>query len=169
LGFVRLYLRPLRLPALAIGVSTAGSLADITLLTGVTIAHYQFAVAFLVLLIVAAIAGPLAFFEVQIRRAREDGVLAHGVLAMRQLKQFEAKWRASGGTPLNMLDVADFSALIDFNSAVAAAGKAKGLFAPFDIAMLALSALAPFLVVVALEFPIREILSQLLKLVGFLP
>ena len=70
---------------------------------------------------------------------------------------------------LDMLGVADFSALIDFNTAVAAAAKAKGLFAPFDIAMLALSALAPFLAVMALEFPIKEILSQLIKLVGFLP
>jgi hypothetical protein len=159
----------MRLPALAIAVSTAGSLADVTLWTDVTIAHYQFAVGFFVVLVVAAIAGPLAFFTIPIRRAREDGILVHGVLAARQLDQFQAKWRASGGASLDMLGAADFSALIDFNTAIAAAARAKGLFTPFDVGALAFSALAPFLFVVLLDFPLQRILSQLVKLVGFVP
>ena len=89
-----------------------------------------------------------------------DKMTLHSITAWRELRDKSYIDFASGATE-------EFR--IDFNTAVAAAAKAKGLFAPFDIAMLALSALAPFLAVMALEFPIQEILSQLLKLVGFLP
>jgi hypothetical protein len=164
LGFVRLYLRPLRIPAFAIAISAAGGLANLTLWTNVDVTHHKYAVALLVALIVAAFAGPLTFFAIQIRRAREAGILLHGALVARQLDQFEKKWPADAVSRRNMLGVQDFSALVDFNSVIAAAQKTKGLLVRFDTLIVGLFAMAPFLIVAALNLPIAQILSQLIQI-----
>jgi hypothetical protein len=59
----------------------------------------------------------------------------------------------------------DFSAVIDLNSLVSAAHKTKTLIERFELIPLTIAALVPFALVAALELPIKEILTQLAKLV----
>jgi hypothetical protein len=166
LGFLRLVLRPLRLPAFAIAASAAGGLANLVLWAGVKIADYRYGVAVYVVLLVATLAGPLGLFGRQIRKALRESILSEGVLVVRQLDQFEHRWQSRGhGGDSDMLSVPDFSAVTDFSSIVASAHKTKVLIGRLELLPLTIAALAPFALVAALELPIKEIFKLLAKLV----
>jgi hypothetical protein len=166
LGFLRLVLRPLRLPAFAIAASAAGGLANLVLWAGVTIADYRYGVVAYLALLVAAMAGPLGLFAKKIRKARREGILSHGVLVGRQLDQFEQRWPNSRpGRDTDMLSVPDFGAVSALNHIVASAHKTKPPIERLEVASLTIAALLPFALVAALELPIKEILTQLAKIV----
>jgi hypothetical protein len=83
------------------------------------------------------------------------------------LRAFEEKWLgASPPSREEMLREPDFSAVSDFDATVAAVQKMKTL--PFGLKQLiplAVAALLPFLPVVAIEIPLKEVLVQVLKLI----
>jgi hypothetical protein len=167
LAFLGLLLPTFRLPVFAIAASAAGALANLILWKGASFANFQYAIAAFAAGLVALMAGPLVFFKGQLNNSKERAMLVCGALAGRQLRAFEDKWLgASPPAAEEMLRAPDFSAVIDFNSTVTAIQKMKTLpFWPKQLVPLVVAALLPFLPVAAIEIPLKEILSQIWKLV----
>lgn len=167
LAFLGMVLPAFRLPVFAIAASVAGALANLILWMGASFASFQYAIAAFAVGLIALTAGPLVFFNGQLDNAKQRAVLGCGALAGRQLRAFEEKWLAASRPAAGeMLQAPDFSAVIDFNSTVTAMQKMKILpFGPKQLVPLVAAALLPFLPVAAIEIPLKEILSQIWKLV----
>ena len=165
LGFLHIVLNTLWLPVFAICVSVAGSLGTLVLWFDVRVAEYRIAVLLFVIILVAIVNLPLTAFSAKILAARRQSILEDGVLASIQIDQFEDKWSSSSETlKLDMLDSPDFSSLIDLNSAVAGAHKTKTLIRVSEMARLAFLLFIPFVLVAALELPMKDILARLVEL-----
>lgn len=165
LGFLGLLLPRLGVPAFGVAAGLAGGLADAVWWTDMRVADYRYTLVFFVVGIVVLFAGPLLFFYLPLKQAKFLGKLSYGVLEERQLRQFERKWIASRASDATILSAEDFEAVADLRSTVAAVQKMR--LVPFqrkDILALVLSAVAPFVPVLALEMPLIEIFKQLLKL-----
>jgi hypothetical protein len=167
LAFLGMVLPAFQLPVFAIAASTAGALTNLIVWKSASFANFQYAIAVFAVVLVALIAGPLAFFKTQLRNAKQRAVLVCGALAGRQLRAFEEKWLgASPPAAGEMLRAPDFSAVGDFNPTVTAIQKMNTLpFWPKQLVPLVIAALLPFLPVAAIEIPLKEILLQVLKLV----
>jgi hypothetical protein len=167
LAFLGMVLPAFQLPVFAIAASTAGALANLMLLTGASFVSFQYAIAGFAVTLVVLMAGPLVFFKGQLGKAKQRAVLVCGALAGRQLRAFEEKWLGpSPPAAEEMLRAPDFSAVVDFNPTVTAIHKMNTLLLwPKQLVPLVVAALLPFLPVAAIETPLKEILSQLWKLV----
>jgi len=168
LGFLGLTLFAFRMPAFAISASFAGGLATLVLVNGARVSEFRYEIAAVVLLVVGVFLYPLTnFFYRELSRARQRGVLDYWKLNEVQMRQFEKKWIVSDSRQADMLDVQDFSELIDLSSVL---GNAKQMnLRPFQrngIVSLVVAVSLPFLPVLALEFPVLEILKAMLKMVG---
>ena len=168
LGFLGLTLFAFRMPAFAISASFAGGVATLVLVNGARISELRYEIAAVVLLVVGVFLYPLTnFFYRELSRARQRGVLDYWKLNEVQMRQFEKKWIVSDSRQADMLDVQDFSELIDLSSVL---GNAKQMnLRPFQrngIVSLVVAVSLPFLPVLALEFPVLEILKAMLKMVG---
>jgi hypothetical protein len=167
LAFLGILLPAFRLPLFAIAASAAGALANLILHTGASFADFRYAIAAFSLGLVAIVAGPLLFFNGQLRRVKQQAGLACGALAGRQLKVFEEKWLGqSPPDAREMLQAPDFSAAGDLMLMVSTARKMHTLpFWPRQLVPLVAAALLPFVPVAAMQIPLKEILLRVLKLV----
>jgi hypothetical protein len=167
IAFLGMGLPAFQLPVFAIAASVAGALANLILWMGASFASFQYAIVVFAAALVGLMAGPLVFFNRQLYNAKQRAVLACGTLAGRQLRAFEEKWLgAKPPAAGEILREPDFSAVSDFNATVAAVQKMKTLpFGLKQLVSLAVAALLPFLPVVAIEIPLKEVLLQVLKLV----
>lgn len=164
LMFVSLSLRPCRLPAFALATSVAGRFANLVLATGVSVMSYKFAIGIIAAIITALFTGPLFFFFDQLKKTRFRAWLGYGRAEMEQLRQFEQKWIGRTGQA-NMLEVQDFSAVIDLNSTVEKAQQMARLpFRRSQVLGLFVAPLLPFLPVLALQIPIKDLLMMLKQL-----
>ena len=167
LAFLGMVLPAFWLPLFAIAASGAGGLANLMLWTAASFESFQYAIAAFAAALVALAAGPLVFFQGQLRKAKRRAVLGCGALAGRQLRAFEEKWLGvSPAASAEMLQSPDFSAVWDLNSTVTAMEKMNTLpFSPKQLVPLVVAALLPFLPVAAIETPVKDILWQMWKLV----
>lgn len=166
LGFLGLSLTPFLWPAFAIAVSVAGMLANAALQAGASIAGYKVLVFVFAGCNVGLFVGPLLFFYLRLWEARRQGQLKHAVLGGRQIRQFEQEWIRKTPERGDLLSIQDFSAVIDLNST--AYNVRNTSLVPFQwrqIGALIACTLLPFLPVAALQYPVTEILQQVLKLV----
>jgi len=164
LAFLGLALPPFAVPTFAIASAVAGALADMVLWGGASVVSAKYLIIALAVILTGAFVGPLFFFVGGLARVKRQGMLHYGTLSERQLREFEEKW-LSGRTKKSTLEVPDFSAVIDLSSTTAATHHMKPR--PFDRAQIVpiiLAALLPFLPVLALQMPIKEIIMQLAKL-----
>ncbi len=167
LAFLGEVLPAFRLPVFAIAASSAGALGNLILWKGASFSNFQYAIGAFAVAMVALIAGPLVFFMGQLGDAKQRAMFICGALAGRQLRAFEEKWLgASPPAPGEMLQTPDFSAVGDFNLTVTAIQKMNTLpFWPKQLLPLVVAALLPFLPVLAIEIPLKEVLLQVLSLV----
>jgi len=168
LGFLGLTLFTFRMPAFAISASFAGGLATLVLVNGARVSDFRYEIAAVVLFVVGLFAYPLtSFFYRELSRARQRGVLDYWKLNEAQMRQFEKKWIVSESKLGDMLGVPDFSEVIDLSSIL---GNAKQMnLRPFQrngIVSLVVAVALPFLPVLALEFPVLDILKAILKMMG---
>ena len=165
LGFLGSSLKAFRGFAFAISAIVAGGLANVVLLTAAPVLSYKYSVLAFALLSLTVYIGPLLFFSMMLAETRSRGRLNYSRLSHNQLRQFEQKWIASHEGEAEMLSVQDFSAVIDLMSTVDGALKMR--IVPLRrqaLQTLIIAVVLPFLPVAALEFPLEEILKQLLKI-----
>jgi hypothetical protein len=164
LMFLGLSVGPLRWPAFALAASLAGGLANVVLATGVSVVSFKYVIGVIAAIISVLLVGPLCFFHDQLKRTRLRAWLGYDRSAQEQLRQFEQKW-VEDSRQADMLDVPDFSAVIDLNATVDKVHQMTRL--PFhrnQFLGLIAAALLPFLPVLALQIPIKDLLAMFRQL-----
>ena len=110
--------------------------------------------------------GPLLVFTYKLQRQKVAGIFSYGALAENVGRQFEHKWlenydKYSAGA----LEATDFSATTDLYGVVANVHEMKNV--PFDLVglvSLAVTTLLPFIPVLLMTMPIKQILQEAMKL-----
>lgn len=157
--FLGLSIGPLRWPAFALGSSQAGTLANMILATGVSVFSFKYAIGFMAVLVTLLLAGPLCFFQPQLKKTRIRAWLGYDRVAQEQLRQFEQKWIEHSRHD-DMLGLQDFSAVIDLDSTVDKVHQMRRLpFTRNQLTELIVAALLPFLPVALLQIPIADLLA----------
>jgi hypothetical protein len=165
LGFLGLTLRSFKEPALALSTSFAAGLATIILRTNTKVSGYRWEIVAVVLVVTAIFAAPLFFFYGALVKLKTRETLDHWTLWQRQQRQFDTKWLQAPQQEADMLSVGDFSAATDLAQILERVRLIKVV--PFgwkQLRPLLVAALLPFLVVLTLEFPVEQILKQVLEM-----
>jgi hypothetical protein len=167
LGIVATSLQAFSPLAFALGASTAGGIAEGLLLEGRALDAYRWMPAILVLVVLGLFVAPMLVFTGPLVRARVRGALAYGELAEALGRRFEQRWLGRGpDLDEKALSAPDFSATTDLY-AIAANVRAMRLV-PFDLRALVpllFAALLPFLPLVFVVIPVKELLHFVTKLV----
>jgi hypothetical protein len=111
--------------------------------------------------------GPLMVFTHKLRAAKAAGVFKYGSLGANVGMEFERKWLDRESKPdSSVLQVEDFSAMTDLYQVVGNVYDMKDVpFSLKNLHFLVMSALVPFVPVVLMTVPLKEILQTLAKLV----
>ena len=152
--------------AFTLSVIAAGSAANRILHQGATIEDLQKIVVGLVVFVLVLFVSPLLVFIVNLRHQKVTGVFSYGELADKVGRQFEDKWldnyeKFGSGA----LEATDFSATTDLYQVVANVHEMKAL--PFELrALVALvvTTLLPFIPVVMMMIPIKQLAQEVIKL-----
>jgi hypothetical protein len=113
--------------------------------------------------------GPLFVFTDKLWAARTQGVGRYTTLAARYVTEFEATWtgdRLPSGTPL--LGNAAFQSMADLGNDFGIAKSMRWItVGPRLLTMLTITALAPFLPLLLLQYPIADLAKKVLsRLIG---
>lgn len=106
---------------------------------------------------------PLASFFPKLYQYKKEGIAAYGKLLSRHHLEFDKKWLHSNES---LLGSADISSVADFTSVYNSIEKMRVV--PFDIKSLLISiaiSLLPVLPVLALQYPLDEILNKIFKVI----
>jgi hypothetical protein len=152
--------------AFTFGIVAAGSVANRVAYQGVTIEGIKTTAGGLVVFILLLFVGPLLVFTYKLQRQKVVGIFSYGALAENVGRQFEKKWFANYDKhAAEALQASDFSATTDLYQIVANVHEMRVL--PFDLAGLvglAAVTLLPFIPVVLMTMPIKQILQEVIKL-----
>ena len=146
----------------------AGILAEFVVYEGASPLQYQWHVLGLVVFLLMLIAGPALFFLRSLYKAREEAIFRYGALASRQIQRIEDKWLPEGAVPENSdSSMPDFRSITHLGHSVTAVHKMSLIpVNKEDVILLVIIALLPFIPVLAMQVPIGEIFSVLLKVLG---
>jgi len=130
--------------------------------------QYQWHVAGLVAFLLILVAGPALFFSRSLYKAREEAIFRYGALASRQIQRIEDKWLPDGAGPEDSdSSMPDFRSITHLGHSVTAVHKMSLIpVNKEDVILLVIIALLPFIPVLAMQVPIGEIVSVLLKALG---
>lgn len=152
--------------ALSFGVVAAGSAANRVAYQGATLEGLQKTAGGLLIFVLILFVGPLLVFALKLHRQKVDGIFSYGMLADGVGRQFERKWLAKYDKYADgALDASDFSATTDLYQVVSNVHEMRIL--PFDLRgllSLAVSTLLPFIPVVLMMIPIKQILQEAARL-----
>jgi hypothetical protein len=168
LGFLRAALLVLPLLAFAIACVPAGAMANLVLYEGRPVLSFKIEVIVFVVFVVVLLLGPLTVFLGPIRRARLRGIFTYGSLAGAVGNQLEEKWVDEGHCHAgrDSLEVSDFSATTDLYQVTSNTEPMRLL--PFDLKSVApviVATLLPFVPLLLLQIPAKQLLEALTKLV----
>lgn len=165
LGFVSLSVYAFAPLLLAQGVLLAGLIASRIFGAGNTLLEFKSEILGLMIFIVVAFIGPLLMFSPLLMRARRDGLLLYGRLALEHGRLFQQKWieAAEQARDEPFLGTADIQSQNDMNGVFEAVNQMRGVpFAPRLLLQLALVALAPLVPLLLTLVPLSTIIDWLL-------
>ena len=152
--------------AFTFGVVVAGSAANRVAYQGATIDVLQKSVGGLLIFVLLLFVGPLLVFVLKLHRQKVAGIFSYGALAEGVGRQFESKWLADYDKhAAGALESPDFSATTDLYQIVSTVHEMR--IVPFDlrgVLGLTVSALLPFIPVVLMMIPIKQILKEVARL-----
>jgi hypothetical protein len=165
LMFVSYSLRGFWLLSFALGAIAAGPVANRAVHNGVPLSSFADIGIGLVALVLILFVGPILVFMRRLIEARRRGSFEYGALAGEVGRQFERKWlNRAAGVDDGALDVPDFSSTTDLFQIVANAYEIKGI--PLRLVFLVplvVAALLPFVPVLLMVMPLKEIIKDLAK------
>jgi hypothetical protein len=162
LGFLGTSLVFLSLPALAISAGVAGAIADLAVSAGVSVFSYKYLILITVGLLALLFIFPLLFFIPQLVLLKQDEFLKYNELSSRELEPFEKKWVPDGHPGDDILSTADFQRVKGFTDLVDNIYDMHILiFTPRQATLFFVVTLMPFVLVLALEIPVRQMLNRL--------
>ena len=117
LGFLSEATRALIVFAVAHGALLAGWLATRVVFLGASLTEFKGEIAAIVFFVLCVALGPLLVFATPLKEARRQGLRDYGTLAMRYVREFDAKW-LHGGTHSKepLIGSADIQSLADLGS-----------------------------------------------------
>jgi hypothetical protein len=132
------------------------------------IMQFRYPIAGVVLAMGVIFTAPLLVLSPTLMRERRKGVFQYGALASAVGRIFERRWLASvgSGTAGEILAVPDASATIDLYSIADNAVQMRLVpVTPRQVVRLLVAALLPFVPVLAMTLPLRDIFTRVAKLV----
>jgi hypothetical protein len=165
LGFTVASLRAFMMVSLALAVSVAGTVAEGVLHRGQPLQLFRIPVGGFVALMLVLFAGPLLFLAFPLLRAQPRGRLQYGALATAMGQEFERRWLQPGSVNAESLVVQDFSATTDLYSIASNVYHMR--IVPLDLRSLvplALATVLPFVPVVLIVLPFKQVLELVGKL-----
>ena len=166
LGFVGLGQGAFATVAFALASGAAGLLANRVLYGHETLAAIRGTMIGFVVLLLLFILAPLIAFTPRLARLRWQGQFRHGALAARYASDFDTKW-AGDSPPASepLLGTADIQSLADIQNSFEPVAKLRTLPIDFTtLRVLALAAAVPFLPVLCLEIPLKDLVKKVLAL-----
>jgi hypothetical protein len=153
--------------AFALSVPSAGMIAQEILHDGRALPDFTFVIAGVAIIQLVLFLGPLLFLIRPMQAARIRGTFQYGALAEAMGQQFESRWmRGTSGVTADALSAQDFSATTDlFSIAANIQGMRMLPISVQQVAQLVIAGLLPFLPVVLVALPLKEILGFLRRLV----
>ena len=166
LQFVGLSVRAFLLLSFAISTIVGGGVAYRVLYLGTSFFSFTYVIITDVILSLLLFVAPLLVFGSKIVEARRRGIIDYGALAGAVGSQLEKKWLDYRKTVNEgALDVQHFSATTDLYQLVSNVYQMKPFpIATQDLIALIVVTLLPFLPALLFEIPLKEILSDLVKL-----
>lgn len=168
LAFLGGSLRVFLVPAFALAVPLAGSVAQEIQYGGRTLFEFRFIILAVVLGELVLFAGPLLFLTPRLIAERARGVFQYGALAAAVGARFERRWLQEIGSLADdtAMAVPDFSATTDLYSIAANVNRMRVVPANLpQIGRLILAVLLPFLPALVMTMPVRDILGHVAKFV----
>jgi hypothetical protein len=165
LGFTVASLRAFMMVSLALAVSVAGTVAEGVLHRGQPLQLFRIPVGGFVALMLVLFAGPLLFLAFPLLRAQPRGRLQYGALAMAMGQEFERRWLQPGSVDADSLAMQDFSATTDLYSIASNVYHMR--IVPLDLRSLvplALATVLPFVPVILIALPFKQVLELVGKL-----
>lgn len=146
----------------------AAGIADFVVYEGDSPLDYQWHVAGFVVFLLIVIAGPLLLFMRSLYEAKEEAAFRYDALASRQIQRVGNKWLPEGAVPEDSeSSMPDFRSITHLGHSVAAVHRMSLIpLNKEDVLKLVIIALLPFIPVLAMQVPIGEIFSVLLKVLG---
>jgi hypothetical protein len=166
LAFTGLSIRSFFLLAFALSVPIAGAVAQEIIHEGRSLTEFKYLVAGVVIADILLFTAPLFVFSTPLWREKTRGIFQYGALATVVGQEFERRWLKWGLERSEMMETPDFSAASDLFAITANVHELR-LFpvSSIQVALLAFTALLPFVPVVLLTVPLKEILQYAAKLV----
>ena len=166
LHFVTGSLGAFALVSLAIGATLAGSVAESIFIDRLPPSDFTFVPVFSVVVVLILFAAPLLPFGRALRSARRQGMYTYGELAAALGRRFERRWLVrSESVDDEALSVPDFSATTDLYGIAANVRDMRGVIIDVrSLVPLVLTSLLPFLLVVVLVVPTKDLLELVAKL-----
>ena len=159
------------LGALAFGSASmlAASFAEQIKFTGATPAQFAYPGAAVIAGVTLAFVGPLLFFSRKLLSVKQRGYLEYGPLAMRYVREFDAKWVRGGASPDEpLLGSADVQSLADLSNSFAIIGNMR--LVPISwpqLFLLGIASALPMMSLIVFQFPLDELIVRTVRsLVG---
>jgi hypothetical protein len=164
LGFVGLAATAVMPLLLGQGVLLAGLIASRIFGSGRSLQEFQAEILGLVLFIVVAFIGPMLMFSPALLKAKREGLLIYGKLALEHGRRFENRWLAGPGVPdEHFLGTGDIQSQADMNTVYNAVSDMRP--APFGLQLviqLVIVAVAPLLPLTLTLVPFSTIVEWIL-------
>ena len=160
LRFLSIAVLAFSLLAFSLNAIVAGAIANRIAQDGTPLLSFRYVVLSAEFILLAIFLGPLLFFAGQLSETWRTGVLKYGALARRVGVELEHKWFAdeAGG---EALQAQDFSATTDLFAIAANAYAIRILpLSLRQIATLVVTSLLPFLPVVLMSIPLKELVKR---------
>jgi hypothetical protein len=131
------------------------------------IMQFRFAIASVVIIEGLIFTAPLLVLSPTLLRERRKGVFQYGALASAAGRVFEQRWlKGASGKGADILAVPDASAAIDLYSIAGNAVQMRLVpVTPRQLARLLVAAFLPFVPILAMTLPLRDIFTSLAKLI----
>jgi len=163
LGFLSNIVYSFVLLAVAHGALLAGNLANRIFYLGAALPEFKIEIAVIVIFLLCVVLGPLLVFAPQLAQAKRTGLREYGTLAVRYVREFDAKW-LRGGAPADepFVGSADIQSLADLGNSFEVVRTMQ--FAPITkdaVLRLVGATLAPFVPLLLTMMPLEELLKKL--------
>jgi hypothetical protein len=167
LGFLPYSIRYFSPVAFAFSAIVAGNMADFVLIEGSHVLDFKFIALAYLIFITAMFIIPLLFFVEKLTAAREKSIFENNDYANGIFRELQSKVALKGFNQVNAedMDSTEFSTVCDMSGVFGNVLNMQTFpFTLKDLLPLWMMAVAPFIFVVFIEFPILEVLKTVLSM-----
>lgn len=167
LGFLSVTVFAFTPLAVAHGGLVAGYIANRIFYLGAALPQFKIEIAILAVFMLCLIFGPLLVFGPQLAKVKRTGNREYGTLAMRYVREFDAKWLRSGA-PVDepLMGSGDIQSLADLNNSFEVVRTMRIVLGTKEaILRLGVATLVPLVPLALTMMPLEELLKKLISII----